>query len=349
MQKITRRRALQSMLTAAGGGAALVPASSSALALAARATPTVAEDALSVADLLEVIDVWPGPPPGDVPAGLAEEIVERPNDLGLRDRIIRHVTRPRITVFRPTGRPRGALLLVPGGGYRHVVVDKEGFETARWLAARGLAVFVLFYRLPASGWAGGPDAPLQDAQRAMRVIRQRTATWNLDPAQLGVIGFSAGGHVAARLAYGSAAATYDATYDAIDDADRTSARPDVAALIYPVVAMDGPVAHAGSREQLLGPSPDPALAHAFSADTIVRPGAPPTFILHAADDTSVPVENALRMAQALRSAEVPVDVHVFAAGGHGFGLRYVADKPVAAWPDLLLRWIDWRRQPKSLP
>jgi acetyl esterase/lipase len=345
MQKVTRRRALQSMLAAAGGGTALLPAAGAVLAPAARATPPVAAGAPSVADPLEVIDIWPGPPPGDVPAGLAEEIVERPNDLGLRDRIIRHVIRPRVTVFRPTGRPRGALLLLPGGGYRHVVVDKEGFETARWLAARGLVVFVLFYRLPASGWAGGPDAPLQDAQRAMRVIRQRAATWDLDPAQLGVIGFSAGGHVAARLAYGSAAAAYAA----IDDADRTSVRPDVAALIYPVVAMDDPVAHAGSREQLLGPSPDPALMHAYSADTIVRPDAPPTFILHAADDTSVPIENALRMAQALRSAVVPVDVHVFAAGGHGFGLRYVADKPVAAWPDLLLRWIDWRRQTKSLP
>jgi acetyl esterase/lipase len=298
-----------------------------------------------VPDPREVIDVWPGPPPGGVPASLSEEIIEQPSDLGLRDRIIRHVTRPRITVFRPAGRPRGALLLLPGGGYRHVVVDKEGFETARWFAARGLAVFVLFYRLPADGWTGGPDAPLQDAQRAMRVIRSRAATWDLDPAQLGVIGFSAGGHLAALLACRHAAAAYDT----VDDVDRASARPDVAALIYPVVAMDDPAAHAGSREQLLGPSPDPARIRKYSADSMVQPDTPPTFVLHAADDPSVPLENAMRMAQALRSAKVPVDLHVFAEGGHGFGLRYVGDRPVAAWPDLLLRWTDWRRQPRPVP
>lgn len=329
----TRRQLLQGLVA----GSLLAPA--------ARATLPATAAAPSAADPLDVIDVWPGPPPGGVPAGLAEETIERPSDLGLRDRVIRHVTRPRITVFRPAGRPRGALLLLPGGGYRHVVVDKEGFETARWFAARGLAVFVLFYRLPASGWAGGPDAPLQDAQRAVRVIRMQASTWDLDPAQLGVIGFSAGGHLAAQLAYRHPAAAYDA----VDESDRGSARPDVAALIYPVVAMDGPVAHAGSREQLLGSAPDHALVSAYSADTMVRPDAPPTFILHAADDTSVPVENALRMAQALRSSAVPVDVHVFAAGGHGFGLRYVGDKPVAAWPDLLLRWIDWRRRPRPVP
>jgi dipeptidyl aminopeptidase/acylaminoacyl peptidase len=131
-------------------------------------------------------------------------------------------------------------------------------------------------------------------------------------------------------------------YAAGDEADRTSARPDTAALIYPVIAMDDPVAHAGSREQLLGAAPQAARVRAYSADAMVPPDAPPTFILHAADDASVPLENALRMAAALRGAGVPADLHIFAAGGHGFGLRYVGDKPVAAWPDLLLRWLDWQ-------
>jgi acetyl esterase/lipase len=334
MPRLTRRQALQSLLAAAA------PMLATTTHAAADQSPGAGES-----DPREVVDVWPGSPPGGVPAGLNEEVVERQNDLGLRDRIVRHVTRPRIMVFRPAGRPRGALLLLPGGGYRHVVVDKEGFETARWFASRGLAVFVLFYRLPADGWAGGPDAPLQDAQRALRVIRSRAASWDLDPAKLGVIGFSAGGHLAALLACRHAAAAYDA----VEDADRTSARPDVAALIYPVVAMDDPAAHAGSREQLLGPAADQALIRAYSADSLVPPDTPPTFILHAADDPSVPPENAQRMAQALRVAGVPVDLHVFADGGHGFGLRYVGDKPVAAWPDLLLRWIDWRRTPRPVP
>ncbi len=190
MPRLTRRQALQSLLAAAA------PRAGDDHARRRRTDRQQAQAPIRVKSSMS----GPGLPPGGVPAGLSEEIVERPNDLGLRDRIVRHVTRPRITVFRPAGRPRGALLLLPGGGYRHVVVDKEGFETARWFAARGLAVFVLFYRLPADGWAGGPDAPLQDAQRAMRVIRSRAATWDLDAAQLGVIGFSAGGHLAALLA-----------------------------------------------------------------------------------------------------------------------------------------------------
>lgn len=341
MPAFTRRTALQGMLAAAGAGAPLtaapLPAPAALDAVAGRSPTATAEDPR------EMFDIWPASPPGGVPAGLTEELVERPNDLGLRDRIVRHVTRPRVTVFRPQGRPRGALLLLPGGGYRHVVVDKEGFETARWLATHGLVVFVLFYRLPADGWAAGPDAPLQDAQRAMRVIRSRAAAWGLDTARLGVIGFSAGGHLAARVACRHAAPVHAAG----DAADRASARPDTAALIYPVIALDDPSAHAGSREQLLGAAPEAARVRAYSADTLVPPDAPPTFILHAADDASVPLENALRMAAALRSAGVPVDLHVFSAGGHGFGLRHVGDRPVAAWPDLLLRWLDWQLERRS--
>lgn len=331
MPRLTRRLALQTMLAAAA----------SAAAKAARPEPgTVRADVESQSsdgiDPGEIIDLWPAGPPGGIPDGVIEEIVERPHDRGLRDRIVRHVTRPRITVFRPAGPPRGALLLLPGGGYRHVVVDKEGFETARWLARHGFAVFVLFYRLPADGWSGGPDAPLQDAQRAMRLLRARASTWGLDPARIGVIGFSAGGHLAARLAYRHALQTYRA----VDDADARPARPDAAALIYPVIAMDDPTAHAGSREQLLGAAPDPQRIRSYSADSFVPPDAPPTFILHAADDSTVPLDNALRMAAALRSAGIPVDLHVYSAGGHGFGLRYVDGKPVAAWPDLFAKWLE---------
>jgi acetyl esterase/lipase len=122
----------------------------------------------------------------------------------------------------------------------------------------------------------------------------------------------------------------------------SSARPDLAALIYPVIAMDDPLAHAGSREQLLGPAPGPALIREYAADTRVPADAPPTFILHAGDDASVPPGNALRMAAALRAVGTPVDLHLYSIGGHGFGLRYVAGKPVAAWPHLLIDWLGWR-------
>jgi acetyl esterase/lipase len=318
------------MIAAAGAGATLSTQA---------ADPAATHDGMSwTADPSEVLRLWPGAPPGSDSVEVREETIERPNPAGLRDRIVRGVRDPRVTVFRPRGLPRGALLLLPGGGYRHVVVDKEGFETARWLAERGIAVFVLFYRLPADGWSAGPDAPLQDAQRAMRLLRLRASTWDLDPRRLGVVGFSAGGHLAARLASGFTRPTYAA----VDAADGVSARPALAGLMYPVIAMDLPAAHAGSREQMLGPAPSAERVREYSADTAVGPDTPPTFILHAGDDTSVPVENSQRMAAALRAAGVPVDLHVFAVGGHGFGLRAVAGKPVAAWPQLFLDWLDWQ-------
>lgn len=324
MPSVTRRRALQSLLAAAGASASVGTG--------------VATDApaLRASDPDEVFSIWPGTPPGSDAVEVHEEIIERPNAAGLRDRIVRSVTVPRITVFRPRGKPRGALLLLPGGGYRHVVVDKEGFETARWLADRDIAVFVLYYRLPADGWAAGPDAPLQDAQRAMRVLGARASTWAIDPERTGVIGFSAGGHLAARLA----CCHSRHVYAAIDAADQLSARPSIAGLIYPVITMDAAFAHAGSREQLLGLAPSAERVHEYSADTSAAAGAPPTFILHAGDDASVPVENALRMERALRAAGVPVDLHVFSTGGHGFGLRAIAGKPVSIWPQLFHDWVE---------
>jgi len=319
--QVTRRRLLQGIVAG------------SAVAATAEAAHAASTDAAHASDPIEVLRIWPGLPPGSDSVHVSEETIERDNALGLRDRIILGVTQPRITVFRPRGRPNGALLLLPGGGYHHVVVDKEGFETARWLAERGIAVFVLFYRLPA-----GPDAPLQDAQRAMRLLRAQASKWTIDPARLGVIGFSAGGHLAARLACSHSLPAYAA----VDEVDEQSARPDIAGLIYPVVTMDADVAHAGSRRQLLGAAPTPDRVSAYSAETAACGSAPPTFILHAEDDSSVPLENALRMRAALHAAGVPVDLHVFSVGGHGFGLRAIAGKPVAAWPQLFLDWTAWQ-------
>ena len=210
--QVTRRRLLQGIVAG------------SAVAATVEAANAAGTDAARPSDPIEVLRIWPGLPPGSDGVHASEETVERDNALGLRDRIILGVTQPRITVFRPRGRPQGALLLLPGGGYRHVVVDKEGFETARWLSERGIAVFVLFYRLPGDGWAAGPDAPLQDAQRAMRLLRAQASKWAIDPARLGVIGFSAGGHLAARLACSHALPTYAA----VDAVDEQSARPDIA-------------------------------------------------------------------------------------------------------------------------
>lgn len=284
----------------------------------------------------EVLDLWPDGVPGADGVTVTEELVARPPPPGLLDRIVRGVRRPLLELFRAASPHGGAVLLVPGGGYRHVVVDKEGHETARWLAARGFTVGVLRYRLPGDGWQAGADAPLQDAQRALRRMRGEAARLGIDPARLGVQGFSAGGHLAARLAFEPTLATYQPRAAC----DSLPARPDFAALLYPVVTMRLPDAHRGSRERLLGVQPDAALEARYSVEELVPAGAPPVFLVHAADDIAVPVGNALRLYDALRRARVPAEMHLFAEGGHGFGLRYVAGKPVAAWPTLFQAWAE---------
>ena len=182
---------------------------------------------LTFRDPVETIDLWPRGAPGR-PAKLPVETVkERSQDRAFNDRYVFGISRPRMAVFRPAHPSGAAVLITPGGGYNWVVVDKEGYEMARLLAARGITAFVLFYRLPHEGWAAGPDTPLSDAQRAMRLIRHRAARYRLDPGKICAMGFSAGGHVCADLLTRFAVRTY-APYDT---ADASSARPDAAAPI----------------------------------------------------------------------------------------------------------------------
>ena len=291
----------------------------------------------AAADPVETIELWPDGPPGGAVPGLVEVIDQRSHDPAIADRAIHGITRPRMVVFRPA-RPNGAAVLIaPGGGYRWVVVDKEGYEFGRWLAARGFTAFVLFYRLPGEGWSVGADTPLQDAQRAMRLIRHRARAYGLDPARIAALGFSAGGHVCADLA----ARFATPVYAPVDAADALPARPICAAPLYPVISMDAAIAHPGSRKLLLGSSPSPADEAKHSPDRLVGADAPPHFLLHAEDDTTVPVENTLWLHAALRARKIPVEMHLFAEGGHGFGLRLAAGKPVAIWPDL---WLAWARR-----
>ena len=285
---------------------------------------------------VETIDLWPAGAPGMPSPPPVETVEERSTDALVTDRAVLGITRPRMAVFRPD-RPNGAaVLLTPGGGYHHVVVDKEGYEMARWLAARGFTAFVLFYRLPGEGWAAGPDVALADAQRAMRLIRHRARDHAVEPERVAAMGFSAGGHVCVDLGARFAARTYDP----VDEADALSAKPQSAAPIYPVVTMDPKYAHPGSRELLLGPKPTAALEKAHSPDRNVLKDAPPHFLVHAEDDDVVPVENTLLLRAALKAKGVAVETHLFEHGGHGFGLRKAVGKPVGAWPDL---WREWAR------
>jgi acetyl esterase/lipase/lysophospholipase L1-like esterase len=268
------------------------------------------------------LDVWRAAPPGGEAVTVKQTVVERSTTPGLHDRALIGITHPTLTVYKPAKPDGSAVLILPGGAYSRVVIDKEGEETARRLNERGITAAVLLYRLPADGWAAGRDAPLQDAQRALRLLRSGAAG-PLDPARIGVLGFSAGGDLAAALALRAEGITYPPT----DQADRVSARPDFSILMYPALNM--------SVQPPDGKAPIVARA---PIESFVNAGSPPCFIVHAADDASVSVDLSLRMFSALKAANVPAELHVFSAGGHGFGVRLAAGKPVEVWPDLLVRW-----------
>jgi len=307
------------------------------LALSA-ATPAAADLAPNLtrppADPAEIIRLWPGSPPGALAAPPREQIVDRRPQSGFQDRFVSGIGTPLMTVFRPAKPSGAACLIIPGGGYIRVVIDKEGFEIAHRLSAAGVTCFVLRHRLPAEGWSNASEVPLQDAQRAIRLIRADAARRRLDPARVAVLGCSAGGHVAASLATGFERATYAS----VDTADGLSARPDLCGLLYPVIDMARPYAHSGSRTALLGPDPAPEIEALHSPHRQVTGRTPPTFLVHAADDASVPVENSLNHLAALRAAKVPVEAHIFEEGGHGFGIWLARGKPAHAWPALFLAW-----------
>lgn len=286
----------------------------------------------AVDDAARLLPLWPGDT-----LTHAGTITERSDDPALPDRIIEDVRRPYLAVHAPA-RPSGvALLVTPGGGYARIVLDKEGTALVpAFVEAAGITLFVLRYRLPDAAHAEGADAPLADAQRAMRVIRSRAAEFGIDPARVGVMGFSAGGHVAARLATAGAS-----VHPARDATDRFDWRPAFAVLVYPVISMDDGLAHAGSRARLLAADTADASASMtrLSPDRHVDAATPPLFLLHAQDDAVVPVGNALAMHAAAVAAGVPASLHMFPHGGHGFGVRD-AHGPLARWPQLALDWID---------
>jgi acetyl esterase/lipase len=305
--------------------------------MAAKAETMKADGNLST-DPAEVVPLWPGTPPGGEGLSLSAKIVERSNETDVyHDRFVTQIGTPSMTVFRPERPDGSALLLAPGGGYIRVVLDKEGFEAARRLNASGVTVFILRYRLPGEGWARQADVPLQDAQRAMRLIRANANSYGIDTNRLGVLGFSAGGHVAASLA----TRQNDRVYARVDDTDALDARPDFAALMYPVITM-GEGAHSGSKHNLLGANAGADAVAAYSCEKHVTRETPPAFIALAADDDVVPpAPNGIAMFNAFQRAKVQSELHVFQEGGHGFGIRLARGKPCAAWPDLLVHW-GWR-------
>lgn len=266
-----------------------------------------------------------------VPDAPPEEINYRPKGLDDRgfNRTVRQISVPTLTVYRPAQprADRAALIVCPGGGYSTIVIDREGHAFARYFQARGFTVALLKYRLP-QPTATNDGLPLsqQDACEAMRFVRRHAAEWGVNPARVGILGGSAGGHLVASVAI-------------IGDGDAAS-RPDFVCLLYPVITMEPPHAHAGSRTKLLGADASPEKIAAWSLHRRVQPGLPPIFIVHAKDDKAVPIENTQLLVDALQRAAVRHRLLVFETGGHGFALGRTPDAESACWPAEFIGWVD---------
>ena len=282
------------------------------------------------APALQVIDLWPEGVPGLKPNATPERIT--PTSAA-------NIHHPTLTVYpAPAGTANGtAVVICPGGGYSNLSMENEGASIARWLNSRGVTAFVLKYRLKEYG----QPAPLQDVLRALRTVRSQATAFKVNPDRLGIIGFSAGGHLAA-----CAATLYDDP-DGKTGAklDETSARPDFAMLLYPVITMDPAFFHKGSRDNLIGTNPAPELTALYSTELHVTRTTPPTFLAQAEDDRTVPVENSIQFYLALRKAGVQAELHLYEKGGHGFGLKTNVGR-AAEWP---LRAEDWMRGHGWLP
>jgi acetyl esterase/lipase len=297
-------------------------------------TPAAGDPDAPVWPSRERYRLWPKGPPG-TPRRLPMFNPTMNGPRGARELWLRGIANPELQVYRPARADGSALLALPGGGYEFLSVQNEGLDVAERFNAERTTVFVLAYRLPGEGWANRHLVPLQDAQRAMRLIRSRAADFRIDPARLGAIGFSSGGHLAADLATAYA----ERTYAPVDEADSLSAKPAFAALIYAVTTLRASEGHRGSRDNLLGPNPAMTLTDTRSPLLHVRPETPPCFLVHAIDDETVPVANSIDWMAACRSAKVPVEAHFFAEGGHGFGLHLPRDQSGSRWPDLLALWM----------
>lgn len=277
-----------------------------------------------------VMNLYPGQIPNSKNASNQEKI-----DTAKKDGIImvRKISVPTLTVFLPKGNraATAAVVICPGGGYWINAIQHEGIDVAEKFAAQGIAAFVLKYRIPESRTMHDPEiGPLQDAQQAIKVVRQNAKRWNIDPHRLGILGFSAGGHVA------STAGTHF-QHSEIENISKTDLRPDFMILVYPVISFQDSIAHMGSREKLIGKSPSKEKIDYYSNELQITRDTPPTFLVHARDDKSVVVENSLRFYDNLKKNKVPAELYLFEKGGHGFGLNNPLEKK--QWFDACIKWM----------
>jgi acetyl esterase/lipase len=277
----------------------------------------------TIANAQKIMPLYTGLPPGGI-AGPDEEIMDKENNRG-------QTSVPTLTAFIPpkekaTGT---AVLVCPGGGYGAVVLQKEGLNIAEFFLKQGIAAFVLKYRLPADKiMTDKSSGPLQDAQEAIKMIRSHAAEWNIDTSRVGIMGFSAGGHLAS-----TAGTHFDRPVLAANAG--LNLRPDFMILVYPVISMEKNLTHAGSRKRLLGDRPDELTVKYYSNDRQVTPQTPPTILFHTGDDKVVDVDNTLLFYEALRHQHVPAEMHIYPEGDHGFVLKL----PTEVWMQTIMKWL----------
>jgi len=278
----------------------------------------------------QTIDLWNGKVPGSIAAVNYKQFVDTSDNWTRMER----VSDP-VLDFYPAASEKAngtAVIICPGGGYQVLAISHEGEQVARWLNSLGISAFVLKYRLPSSAiMVDKSIGPMQDGQRAIRIVRRHAQEWGIDPKKIGIMGFSAGGHLASTLSTHFDEKSYDPK-------DSTSARPDFSILIYPVISMKAGITHMGSRENLLGKNPSPQSVRHFSNELQVTEQTPPAFLVQSMDDDAVPVQNSFRYALALKKLNIPSELHLYQHGGHGYGLGRSSDTE-SSWPDACQKWL----------
>lgn len=277
----------------------------------------------------QVMPLWPKDKiPNAIPTSVQEEVTH--NDGILR---IGGVTEPTLSVYLPKDKSKAtgaAVLICPGGGYAILAAGHEGSELAEWFNERGIAAFVLKYRLPNDkAMTNQHQVPLLDAKQGMRLIRQNATKWGIDAKKVGVMGFSAGGHLAATLSV---------HFNSPPDASLET-RPDFSILMYPVISFDETISHGGSRKNLLGNQNTADLVRFYSNELQVNGTTPPAFLVHSQDDKAVPAENSINYFLALKKHNIPAELHLYPTGGHGYGLRTEGKGSVSNWPTALEGWL----------
>lgn len=280
----------------------------------------------------EVIPLYPDGTPGLKVTGVKENVT-RDEEVSR----VSNITNPTITIYQPENKTTDAAVLIcPGGGYSILAYDKEGTDVARWFSARGMTAVVLKYRLPErENFDNAGIRPLQDAQAAIRYMRKNADKYGLATHKIGIMGFSAGGHLAA-----TASTLFAQQVGEITD-EKVSVRPDYSLLIYPVISFDDAITHAGSKERLIGKNPAKETENLFSPDKQVQADTPPAFLVSTTDDWVVP-ENAIAYYLACKKNKVPVEIHIYEKGGHGYALKKRNLGAVESWPDQMEAWLKNR-------